>query len=63
MVSVSIFLVLSPKFRESGKLWYGDILTGRSYEPKFAKPEWFNIFTKEDFPPTMVFDSQDDAIH
>jgi peptide/nickel transport system permease protein len=58
----SLYAVLAYPYSQLGQLWYSNTLTGKTYVPKIAMPEWTNWFRKDKLPPTMILDSRKDTV-
>ncbi len=61
MLSVAIYTVIALPYKEAIVLWRGDQSTCYQH-PKNAAPVWFDAFTRDRLPRTMIFDSRSDPI-
>jgi peptide/nickel transport system permease protein len=61
LVGGSIYAVVALPYAEVGHLWYTDSVSGKSYVPKLAAPQWTNWFRKDDLLSTIVLNSRDDT--
>lgn len=58
---VAIYTVVTMPYAKAVALWRGDQQTVR-LQPKSAQPIWFDAFTRDSLPPSLVFDSRSDPI-
>ena len=58
MVAGSIYAVIRYPYREVGVKWYTDNYKNSTYVPRTAYPGWVNVFRRNDFPETIIIDSQ-----
>ncbi|MEK6256775.1 MAG: ABC transporter permease [Chloroflexota bacterium] len=58
---LSIYTVVTIPYSEAIDLWRGS--EDVTYDsPKNAAPVWFNLFTDEDLPPTIIMNSRDESL-
>ena len=57
MICVAIYAVIAIPYEEAVELWRGDQKTWYQH-PKNAPPAWFNAFTRDRLPRTMILDSR-----
>jgi peptide/nickel transport system permease protein len=55
----SLYAVIAYPYNQLGLIWYSKSVSGKTYVPKVAMPEWTNWFRKEKLPPTMILDSRE----
>jgi peptide/nickel transport system permease protein len=55
----SIYALVALPYSEIGSRWYTDSLQGNTYVPRFARPEWLNLFRKGNLLSTEIQNSQD----
>lgn len=56
----SIIAVTAFPYNKLATLWSANVLTGKSYVPKTAKPFWINKFLSKPLPASMFFNSASD---
>lgn len=59
LVAVSIYAVITIPYEEAIRLWRGNEADWYQY-PKNAAPVWYNWFTREKLPETIILNSQED---
>ena len=57
LVGGSIAAVTFFPYNQLARLWSENVLTGKSYVPKLAKPVWVNWFRKNPLPSSIFLDS------
>ena len=55
----SIYALVALPYSEIGSRWYTDSVQGNTYVPRFARPEWTNLFKKGNLLSTEIQSSQD----
>ena len=61
LAGFSVYTVATMPYAKAVALWRGDQQAVR-LQPKSAQPIWFDAFTRDSLPPTLVFDSRSDPI-
>jgi len=61
LAGVAVYTVATMPYAKAVALWRGDQQAVR-LQPKSAQPIWFDAFTRDSLPPTLVFDSRSDPI-
>ncbi len=61
LIGVAIYAVIAIPYDEAVALWRGDQRT-TYLRPRNALPAWVNAFSREQLPPTLIFDSRTDPI-
>ena len=58
LIAISIYTLIALPYNEAIRLWRGSEEDWYNV-PKFAAPVWFNLFTTQDKPETIIVDSRD----
>jgi len=61
LIGVSIYTLIALPYNEAIRLWRGSEQDWYNV-PKLASPAWFNLFTAQDRPETIIVNSQDEAV-
>jgi peptide/nickel transport system permease protein len=58
LVGGSIYAAIALPYNQVGRWWYTKNVSGKTYAPKLAEPEWTNWFRKDDLLSTLVLDNR-----
>ena len=61
LVAISIYTLIALPYSEAIRLWRGSEADWYNV-PKLASPSWFNLFTANDKPETIIVDSRDETV-
>ncbi len=61
LIGVSIYTLIALPYNEAIRLWRGSEQDWYNV-PKLASPAWFNLFTAQDRPETIIVNSQDEEV-
>ncbi len=62
MVGGSIYAIIAYPYKEIGRKFYTEAVTGKISAPRNAPPQWTNWLRKEKLPETLKLSSQDGTI-